>query len=106
MRLRLLAVLLAMLSVPALAVTLTRYPYVQRAAPDATRVVWRTDEPSDGVVEHGLNQSYDLKASNPAPVVQHAVPLSGLTPGTSYSYRVSRAGAIGSCRSLFSHDVS
>ncbi len=90
----LLSVLLAIIPIPALAVTLTRHPYVQRAAHDSIWVVWKTDEASDSIVEYGPDPSYDLKASDPAPVLQHAVQISGLAPGTRYSYRVSSAGTV------------
>ncbi|MEY4723318.1 MAG: hypothetical protein RLZZ324_831 [Candidatus Parcubacteria bacterium] len=54
---------------------------------DAT-VTWSTDIASDSVVEYGLTTGYGSSPSNGSLVTSHSIPLSGLTVGTLYHYRV------------------
>jgi hypothetical protein len=58
-------------------------------------VTWTTDEPASSRVEYGrtTNLGYDTDAS--ALVTDHGVELSGLSPATTYHFRVSSADAAG-----------
>jgi hypothetical protein len=57
-------------------------------------VTWTTDEASDSRVDLGTNpDSLATGTVNPALVTAHSVPLSGLTAGTTYYYRVRSADA-------------
>ncbi|MFC1924096.1 fibronectin type III domain-containing protein [Chloroflexota bacterium] len=54
----------------------------------AATIAWTTDEPSTSLVEYGLTASYGSASEDAALVTGHSVILSGLTPGTTYHYRV------------------
>ena len=59
-------------------------------------ITWTTDQASSSQVEYGNNASYgSLSANNASPVTSHSVTLSGLTPGTIYSYAALSANAAG-----------
>ncbi len=56
---------------------------------DSAVVLWSTDEAADGVVEYGLEPGvYFDSISIGDLVTEHSVNLAGLTPGTTYFYRV------------------
>jgi acid phosphatase type 7 len=69
--------------------TLLRGPYLQTATPQSMIIRWRTDVPADSQVSYGL-QTNDLPftLTDPTPVTNHIVQLSGLTPATTYYYSV------------------
>ena len=81
---------------PALAATLERGPYLQRAASAGVIVRWRTVEATDTLLEWGLAPDLlDSDFLDPAPTREHRVELSGLAPETSYYYAVgSSAGRL------------
>jgi chitodextrinase len=55
----------------------------------AATITWTTDESSDSLVEYGLTTGYGLTTTlNTSLVLSHTVSLSGLTPNTTYHYRV------------------
>lgn len=54
-------------------------------------ITWTTDAASDSRVEYGLDTTYGNESGSSTLVSQHSVKLSGLTPGTTYHYRVSSA---------------
>ena len=59
-------------------------------------VTWTTDEPADSPVAYGTSAgALSGNASEAARVTAHSVELSGLTPGTTYHYRVTSADASG-----------
>ncbi|MFA6240867.1 MAG: FN3 domain-containing metallophosphoesterase family protein [Candidatus Hydrogenedentales bacterium] len=73
-------------------------PYLQNPSPDSMKVMWETNQPCVGWVEYGEGASLDQKAVGSHHGLIDAneafckVPLTGLKPGTSYSYRaVSKA---------------
>ena len=66
-------------------------------------ITWSTDESSNSYVEYGLTTSYGSNATNAALSTAHAVPLSGLAPGTTYHYRVRSTDGTGNV-SAFSAD--
>jgi len=59
-------------------------------------ITWTTDEPATSQVEHGLTPAYgESSAVDPSLVDAHSVMLSGLTPNTTYHYRVKSKDAPG-----------
>lgn len=69
-------------------VNLTRGPYLQSVTPNSITVVWETDVPGDSVVQYGLTSIYDFEATDVAITTHHAVTIEGLSPYTTYHYRV------------------
>ncbi len=65
--------------------------------PFSTTVVWTTNEPSDSVVEYGLDDKYGLSTSVATPGTSHSVPLNSsfLTPLTLLHYRVKSVDSAG-----------
>lgn len=56
-------------------------------------VTWRTSEPADSRVEYGPTTSYGRFVSDESLVLSHSIELSGLSPSTTYHFRVvSRSG--------------
>lgn len=77
----------------ALGATVARGPYLQRAAPTAAIVRWRTDVPTDtrlwlGAGPGSLSDVY----ADPTPTTEHRAELSGLLPETVYYYAVGSSG--------------
>ncbi len=57
-------------------------------------ITWDTDEPADSLVVYGISPgSLPSSGSSAAMVFSHAIPLTGLTPDTTYYYRVSSKDA-------------
>jgi acid phosphatase type 7 len=69
-------------------------PYLQLATEDAVTVVWHTNRPGVSRVEYGPTAALGQQAINSRQGLidndrtSHVVRLTGLKPGTSYSYRV------------------
>jgi hypothetical protein len=61
----------------------------------STVISWTTDEPSSSGVEYGATIAYGNTASGEGDVTEHRVTVSGLTPETSYHYRVLSSDACG-----------
>jgi hypothetical protein len=76
----------------ALAVDLTRGPYVQSAAHDAVTIVWTTAAPSAGAVEYGADAGLGSRRDDAAIATTHAVTLDRLEPATRYFYRILAGG--------------
>jgi len=56
---------------------------------NSAEITWSTSEPADSRVEYGPTQSYgSLSSIDPAFVAQHKVLLTGLSPSTTYHFRV------------------
>ncbi len=55
-------------------------------------ISWPTDQISDGAVEYGFSASYGSATTNSALLWYHTVNLSGLSPDTTYHYRVKSKG--------------
>ncbi|MEO7300833.1 MAG: immunoglobulin domain-containing protein [Verrucomicrobiota bacterium] len=55
-------------------------------------VVWPTDQLSDSVMEYGLSTSYGSATTNATLLWYHTVNVTGLTPNTTYHYRVKSNG--------------
>ena len=74
---------------------ITTPPTVTGITKTSAIIEWQTDEPSDSVVEYGVNTSYGSKSTLADYVTQHSVTLSGLSPDTDYDFRVSSTDAHG-----------
>ena len=74
-------------------INLTKGPYLQSVTPDSIIVVWETNLPGDSVVEYGLTDAYGLEAMNAYSTTHHAVTIEGLSPYTTYHYRVLTNGS-------------
>ena len=70
-------------------VKIVRGPYLSNVTASSAVVSWWTNLPTPGIVNYGVSSTSDQSRSDPAGTVQHhAVTLSGLTAGTTYSYAV------------------
>jgi phosphodiesterase/alkaline phosphatase D-like protein len=59
-------------------------------------ITWTTNEPADSQVEYGLSASYGSSTTlDGNRVTAHSVPLTGLTGGTTYHFRVKSRDAAG-----------
>src|SRR5688572_1217609 len=75
-------------------VAVSRGPYLQAAAPGQVTVRWRLTPPAAGRVRWGIRAgALTQTADDPAVTADHAVTLTGLSPGTRYHYTVGTAEA-------------
>ena len=58
-------------------------------------ITWTTDEPADSVVEYGTTTNYGYTKSDSTLVTSHSITLTGLSPGTTYHFRVKSTDAAG-----------
>lgn len=65
-----------------------RGPYLQQTRSTSTYVVWQTERPLVGAVRYGKRGSRERVLSAPHRRRLHAVQLRGLSPATTYRYRV------------------
>ncbi|HYO51640.1 metallophosphoesterase family protein [Archangium sp.] len=75
------------------AASLTRQPYLQRVGPDSATVAFRLDASCVPSVRYGTHGSTDQSAESADAGRNHAIVLTGLQPGTEYSYLVEACGA-------------
>ncbi len=61
----------------------------------SVRVTWRTDQPATGVVYYGATINYGAQATQPVAGLDHAVTITGLTPGNSYHLQISATNSNG-----------
>lgn len=61
-------------------------------------ITWTTYEASDSVVNYGTTTALGSTVSDPALVISHSIPLTGLTPETTYYYEVQSTDAAGNTR--------
>ncbi len=76
----------------------TNAPVVANVSADninstSATITWTTDQKSDSVVEYGLDTNYGTSVTNSSPIYVHSVTLSGLSPYTTYYYRVKSKNA-------------
>ena len=69
----------------------------------SAKVRWNTNESSNSLVRYGTTTTYGLSNSLGANVISHIVPLSGLTPLTSYHFAVSSADPSGNTATSSDH---
>lgn len=76
-------------TLPIGSVKIARGPYISNVTASSAVVSWWTNLPTSGIVNYGVSPATDQSKSDPAGMVQkHAVTLSGLAAGTTYSYAV------------------
>lgn len=51
-------------------------------------ITWNTDKVSDSTIEYGLTDSYGQNVTSSSPTQNHSLQITGLTPGSSYHYRI------------------
>ncbi|GHG74333.1 metallophosphoesterase [Comamonas sp. JC664] len=85
------AAALALLAASASAGTLYRDPYLQKVGPDTATVAFRLAANCRPEVRYGVGAA-DQAAVSPDGGKVHAVVLTGLKPGTEYTYEVSACG--------------
>ncbi len=75
---------------------------------DTSAVIkWNTDKPSDSTVDYGTEMGvYTYSVSDPALVVSHSIPLTGLAPGTTYYYIVKSADSDGNAAPSVEHSFT
>ncbi len=68
-------------------------------------IIWTSNEPATSLVQYGETSSYgSASLLNSTPVTSHSVSLTGLTPDTTYNYRVISADPSGNI--VFSANLS
>jgi uncharacterized protein (TIGR03382 family) len=87
-----LAAALTLTASAAQAVPLTRAPYLQRVGPDTAMVAFRLGEDCTAEVRYGAQGAPNQVAPSRDKGRIHAVVLTGLTPGTEYTYVVDACG--------------
>jgi hypothetical protein len=55
---------------------------------DTVTITWMTDMKADGSIRYGLSAAYDYESKSNRDVTSHSITLRGLSPGTTYHYRV------------------
>ena len=68
---------------------------VSAASRERAVVIWRTDEPSEGLVQYGADALYGGVLADQVRSTVHSVVLSGLQGGTLYHLRVQSTDALG-----------
>ena len=75
--------------------SVTRGPYLQKAAPDAVTVRWRTNVASDSRVNFGTNvTTLDQRVDDATSTTEHEVRLTGLAAATPYFYDIGSTAAV------------
>jgi len=74
--------------VPELLANFQRGPFVANVSTNSIQVIWRTPVAADSVVEFGTNQTLAAEISDSTLTTNHVLTLTGLLPGTEYSYRI------------------
>ena len=74
------------------ATTLTRSPYLQRVGPDTALIAFRLDSSCTAEVHYGTEGTTSQVTRSEDSGRVHAVVLTGLTPGTRYTYAVEACG--------------
>ncbi|MGB9587436.1 MAG: fibronectin type III domain-containing protein [Armatimonadota bacterium] len=63
-------------------------PTASNVTSNSATITWTTDVVSDSRVDYGSTTSYGQVVTNPSLVVTHSVTLTGLSPSTTYHYKV------------------
>src|SRR5512132_382846 len=89
------------LAAPAGAVALARQPFLQQVETQRALVVFRADASCPAKVHYGEGTSLDRAASDDSSTREHAIRLTNLYAGKSYSYQVEACGQrLGAVRSF------
>ncbi|HAM72167.1 MAG TPA: hypothetical protein DCM86_11035 [Verrucomicrobiales bacterium] len=75
-----------------LTANISRGPFLQSMTTTNVLIVWRTDLPLDSTVEWGPTPGLGQRITDPGPATNHVINLTGLTPDSTYYYRVVSAG--------------
>ncbi len=51
-------------------------------------ITWSTNENTDSYIEYGVSTSYGANSAMSSSAISHSASLTGLTPGTTYHYRI------------------
>jgi hypothetical protein len=87
--------------VPATAALVTRGPFLQSAGSDRMTLCWRTDEPTTSEVAIAAELNGGFSSTQVAGIRRdHAVPITGLSPGQKYFYRILGTPASGTAINL------
>ncbi len=68
-----------------------RQPYVQNVSASSAVIAWVSEEPDSGLVEYGETPQLGRKGVDAQVGRRHAVTLPGLSPASTYYYRVAEA---------------
>ena len=71
---------------------IVRGPYLQQTQATSTYIVWQTSRPLTGAVHYGRRSTQERTRRAPTRRRLHAVRLDGLSPATTYVYRVTAGG--------------
>lgn len=66
---------------------------------NSATIIWTTDENSSSTVDFGPTSKYGSRVGNGSLVTAHGIALTGLTPSSTYHYRVISADAVGNASS-------
>jgi hypothetical protein len=72
---------------------LIRGPYLQSGSSSSMTIVWRTSAAATGRVEYGTTLQYGQEQVVSTAKTQHEMALSGLSPDTTYYYRIGTTSA-------------
>ncbi len=87
-------VAIGMLFPSAMAVQVTRGPYLQIGTPTSVHIRWRTDVAANSTVRYGLTPgALNSAASDSTSTTEHEVVVNGLSPDTEYFYSVGTSTA-------------
>jgi hypothetical protein len=73
----------------------TEDPRVVNVTHRSAIIRWKTDEPSDALIEFGITPAFGSTETRTALVTNHNIPLTGLNPGVLYYFRVLSKDAAG-----------
>jgi hypothetical protein len=74
---------------PLAEVRLSRGPYLQSVQPHSVIIAWETSRQVAGAVEYGRTRAYASTCTDDNLTQRHAITLTGLSPYSTYHYRVS-----------------
>jgi len=58
-------------------------------------ITWKTDQPSDSLVEYGATNSYGNSVTDTLSVISHSIILTGLNPSATYHFKVTSSNSYG-----------
>ena len=69
------------------------------ATSNSATITWSTDEPATSFVDYGINDAYGSSVSDSTHVTSHSVKITGLTPKTTYHFKVTSVDPSGNSAS-------